>query len=336
MSETIISLEDARTLVRRAFESVGARPEAARSTAEALVAAEADGQKGHGLSRVASYAAQVKSGKVDGAAAPTVERRAPGALTVDAGGGFAYPAIDAAIEALTPLAAEQGVAAATIVRSHHFGQAGAHVERLATQGLVSFLFGNSPKGIAFWGSPRPMMGTNPIAFAAPAPGRAPIVIDLAMSVAARGKIVAAQKLGEPIPEGWALDADGRPTSDPGRALEGSMAPIAGAKGAALALMVEIMAAALTGGHFGFEASSLFTADGPPPNLGHTFLAIDPQRLAGDGFAARMGALLAAFEETPGARPPGDSRLARREKAVAQGLAVPTTLIDEIRQLAEGA
>ncbi|MGF1544164.1 MAG: Ldh family oxidoreductase [Parvularculaceae bacterium] len=342
MDKRTITLDEARDLVARAFVVAGAREDNARSTAEAIVAAEADGQKGHGLSRVSSYAAQVRTGKVDGAARPGVERVAAGVVRVDAGHGFAYPAIDAALTAVAPLAREQGLALATIVRSHHFGQAGAHVERLADAGLVGFLFGNSPKGIAFWGSAAPAMGTNPIAFAAPAPPGpdnpygAPLVIDLSVSVAARGKIMAAKKTGEAIPEGWALDADGQPTTDPEAALAGSMVPVGGPKGAALALMVEIMAAALTGGHFGFEASSLFEGDGEPPNLGQTILAVDPTVIAGDGFAARMGVLMAAIDDAPGARRPGDSRFARRAAAARDGLAVPAPLYDEIVALGADA
>ncbi|MEL7487214.1 MAG: Ldh family oxidoreductase [Pseudomonadota bacterium] len=333
MTDRQISLDAARDLVARAFQHCGASADNARATAAALVRAEADGQKGHGLSRVASYSAQLKTGKVNGDARPAVTQPAPGAILIDAENGFAYPAIDRAIEALTPLAASQGIAAAAIRRSHHFGQAGAHVERLAERGLVALLFGNSPKAIAFWGGAEPMMGTNPIAFAAPTPSAAPLVIDLAVSVAARGKILAAQKSGGPIPEGWALDADGAPTTDPDSALQGSMAPMGGAKGAALALMVEVLAAALTGGAFGFEASSLFTGEGAPPDLGQAIVAIDPTVFSGGAYDARMAVLAAAIDGVDGARRPGDSRLAKRAQAEREGIVVADALYREIAALA---
>ena len=333
MQVATVTLEAAQALVVDAFKRAGATEANARSTARALVAAEADGQKGHGLSRVASYAAQVRSGKVDGAARPQSRELSRGVVAIDAAHGFAYPAIDLAIDHLAPLAKEQGVAAAAISRSHHFGQAGAHVERLADRGLIALMFGNSPKGVAFWGSAKPMMGTNPIAFAAPAPGSPPVVIDLAISVAARGKVLAAQKNDEPIPADWALDADGVPTTDPNRALEGSMAPMGGAKGAALAFMIEILSAALVGGAFGFEASSLFTGEGPPPNLAHAIIAIDPAVMSGGAYDGRIAALLAAVDSTDGARRPGDSRLRQREVAAQKGLTVPQNLLDEITMLA---
>lgn len=256
-----IAPAEAEALVTRVFVACRTSPGNARATARALVAAQTDGQAGHGLTRVPSYAAQARSGKVDGHATPALERVSPAAVRIDAGLGFAYPAIDLALATLEENARETAVAAAAIHRSHHFGQAGAHAERLAERGLVALVFGNSPKGIAPWGGREAVYGTNPIAFAAPLAGRAPLVIDLAMSRVARGRIAAAGQRGETIPGDWAFDAEGRATTDPAAAMAGSLAPIGGAKGAALALMVEILSAALTGAQFGFEASSLFDADG---------------------------------------------------------------------------
>ncbi len=321
-------------LVVRALERSGASPGQAGPTARALVAAEADGQGGHGLSRVPSYVAQLRSGKVDGRAVPRLERLTPAASRVDAGGGFAYPALDMAGEALAASAKRQAVAVAAVRRSHHFGQAGAHVERLADAGLVALLFGNSPRAMAFHGGTGgPRLGTNPLAFAAPIPGRAPMVVDLATSAVARGRIVAAGKARRPIPEGWAVDAQGAATTDPDAALAGSLLPLDGAKGSALALMIEVLAAALTGSAFGWEASSLFEAAGAPPDLGQCLLALDPGALSGGGFGARMADLAAAVAED-GARLPGDRRLEARTKAAARGIAAPEALHDEIHALAK--
>ncbi len=335
MSEAaVLSLEEARSLISRALAASGAAPKNAASVARALVAAEADGQIGHGLSRVPSYVAQLRAGKVDGRASPSVERIAPAVLRVDAGFGFAYPAFDRVIEDLPPIAGETGIALAAIVRSHHFGQAGAHCERLAERGLVALLLGNTPKAMAPWGGRAPLLGTNPIAFAAPMPeGASPLVIDLALSRVARGKILAAGRAGEPIPEGWALDKEGQSTTDPQAALAGTMLPIGEAKGAALALMVEIMSAALAGAHFGFEASSFLNADGPPPDVGQTVVAIDAARVSGGIFAERMATLATAFATEPGVRLPGSRRLWARAKAAREGLRVPPSLLAEIRALA---
>jgi (2R)-3-sulfolactate dehydrogenase (NADP+) len=331
--DVTLSLGDAEALVVAALTASRTSEENARPTARALVAAEADGQKGHGLSRVASYAAQARNGKVDGHARPQLARVKPAAVRIDGHLGFAYPAIDLAVDALVRGARETGIFVAAIHRSHHFGQAGAHAERLAEHGLIGLVLGNSPKAMAFWGGRKPMLGTNPIAFACPLRDRPPLVIDLALSVVARGKIMAAQKEGKTIPADWALDADGRATTDPAAALKGSMLAIGGAKGGALALMVEIMAAALTGGAFGWEASSVLDAEGPPPNLGHSLIAIDPGALSGGLFLDRMDDLLAAMAAEPEVRLPGLRRLDARARAAAKGLALAPALHAEIATLA---
>jgi (2R)-3-sulfolactate dehydrogenase (NADP+) len=334
MAEPVrLSLGEAETLARQALVSNRTSAESAGPTARALVAAEADGQAGHGLSRVPSYAIQSRAGKVNGFATPAVERVAGAALRVDAAFGFAYPAIELAIDALVPLTKENGIAVAAIHRSHHFGQAGAHAERLAERGLLALVLANSPKAMAFWGGRKAMLGTNPLAFSAPLPnGAPPLVIDLAMSVAARGKIVAAEKAGKPIPDDWAVDADGQPTSDPKAALGGTLLPIGGAKGGALALMIEILAAAVTGSAFGWEASSFFDDKGGPPNLGHVFIALDPGRLSAGGYESRMATIIDAIAVEPGVRLPGTRRLASRARAAAEGVTITPALHEEIRAL----
>ncbi len=329
-----LRLEEAEALATAAFIAHRTSPANARLTARALVAAEADGQASHGLSRVAPYALHARIGKVDGLATPTCTQVAPAALRIDAAHGFAYAAIELALAALPTLAASQGIAAAAIHRSHHFGVAGQHAERLAEAGLVCLVLGNTPKAMALHGGRQPMLGTNPLAFAAPLPGgAAPLVIDLAMSVAARGKIIAAQKAGRHIPDDWAVDEHGRPTTDPDAALRGALSPIGGAKGAALALMVEILAAAVTGSSFGWEASSMFDDRGGPPNVGHLLVAIDPMRLSGGAFPSRTADIVAAYAAESGTRLPGSRRIAARAAATRDGLTLAPSLLAEIRQLA---
>ncbi|HMA15712.1 MAG TPA: Ldh family oxidoreductase [Kiloniellaceae bacterium] len=330
-----LSLAEADALVFAALTAAGTSEVNARSVAAALVAAEADGQRGHGLSRVAAYAAQVKCGKVDGRATPKVEVLSPAAVRIDAGTGFAFPALDRAHKELRRMAAESVVAVAGVHHSHHFGQAGYHVERLAEQGLVALMVGNSPSAMAPWGGSRGIFGTNPIAFAAPREGKAPLVIDLSLSKVARGKVMAAAKTGQRIPEGWALDPEGNPTTDPEAALAGTMIPMGDAKGAALALMVEVLSASLIGANHAFEASSFLDAKGPPPAVGQFLLAIDPGPLSGGSFARRLELLIAALEAQPGARLPGNRRLELRAKAAREGIAVPSVLLAEIRTVIAG-
>lgn len=332
-AEVHVSVAEAQSLVERALIRAGVALPAAQSTARALAFAERDGQKGHGLSRVATYVEQVRAGKVRADAVASARRISPAAIHIDAAHGFAYPAIDLAIAEIIPMARNSAIAVAAIARSHHFGQAGAHVERLAEAGLIGMIFGNSPKAMAFWGGAKPMIGTNPIAFAAPLPTGAPLVIDLALSVAARGKILAADKSGKAIPPDWALDMQGKPTTDAAAALKGSMAPAAGAKGAALALMIEIIAAAITGSHFGFEASSFLDAEGSPPGVGQVLIAMEPGALSNGAYLARMTTLLHAMTEEDGVRHPGASRLENRRRTAESGLPVPAKLLAEIRALA---
>lgn len=322
-------------LIEKVLASAGVAPAAAASVAGALVAAEIDGQRGHGLSRLMAYAAQARSGKVDGQAVPVASHARAGALVVDAAHGFAFPAIDLAVARLIELAPQTGIAAAAIRRSHHFGVAGRPAERLAEHGLIGLVFGNSPAALAPWGGHRALFGTNPIAFAAPHRGGMPLVIDLSLSKVARGRIMVAAQKGEPIPEGLALDAEGRPTTDAEAALAGTVLPMGDAKGAALALMVEILAAALTPANFGFEASSFFTAEGDPPGVGQFMIAIDPAAFSGAAFADRIDVLIDAMVVQPGVRLPGARRLANRARVLETGMIeVDAQLLAEVQGAAD--
>jgi len=325
-----LSLDDAEALVAHALTASRTSQANARITARALVGAEADGQLGHGLVRVPSYAEQARVGKIDGFATPEISGHGA-SRRIDAGTGFAYPAIELALETLAPLTQEMGVASVGIYASHHCGQAGRHVERLAQSGLVAFAFANTPSAMAFHGAKRPRLGTDPLAFAAPIVGRAPLVIDMALSVVARSKIVAAKAKGQTIPAGWAVDEDGQATTDATKALAGTLLPIGGAKGSALALMVEILCGALTGANFGWEASGFMDAKGGPPRLGQFLVALDPQHFAGASFAARMTELVTAIAED-GARLPGDRRLASRNRAAREGLIIADDLHAQIQAL----
>ena len=228
------------------------------------------------------------------------------------------------------MARHTGIACAAIIRSHHCGAAGHPVERLAEQGLVAMMFANTPAAIAPWGGATAVFGTNPIAFACPLTGRPPLVVDLALSKVARGNILAAKQKGEQIPPGWALDANGKPTTDPDAALAGTMLPLGDAKGTPLALMVELLAAGLTGANFADEASSFLDDKGPPPGTGQLIIAFDPAAFGGS--AAHVATLIGAIETQPGTRLPGSRRLASRHEAAAEGIAVGDALIAEIEAL----
>ncbi|WP_454854834.1 Ldh family oxidoreductase [Rhizobium binxianense] len=321
----LLPIPEAERLVAQMLEKNKVSPENARSVAIALVAAEAAGQSGHGLRRLAAYAAQANAGKVDGFVKPVASVSAAAALRVDAGHGFAYPALDLAVRELPALAAKSGIAIAAIHRSHHAGVMGLTVERFAERGLVALMFANTPAAMAPWGGKSPVYGTNPIAFAAPLPDDEPLVIDLAMSKVARGRIMAAHQKGNDIPGDWAFDVEGQPTTNPADALKGTMMPLGDAKGAALALMVEILAASLTGANHSFEATSLFDDRGNPPGLGQMIIAIDPAATGGAGTASRFALLVSTITADTDVRLPGRRSQQRRREALAKGIEIDDTM-----------
>lgn len=284
------------------------------------------------MRRVPAYASQAKAGKTDGFAKPHLTRPYPAVLRIDAGNGYAYPALDLAVAELSIVAREQGIALAAISRSHHAGVMGLTVERFADQGLVALMVANAPASMAPWGGKTPVFGTNPIAFAAPLPDADPIVIDLALSRVARGKVMAARQRGVAIPDDWAFDRDGKPTTDAEEALAGTMIPAGEAKGAALALMVEILSAGLTGANYAFEASSLFDDQGSPPALGQTIIVINPAAMSVADTAKRLALLASEITSDPNVRLPGRRGQTARHEALANGISVEDDVIEMIKGL----
>ena len=250
-------------------------------------------------------------------------------VRIDAKSGFAYPAIMMGIDFGAKLVEDTGIVALSVGHSHHSGAAGLHVERAARKGLIALSFGNTPAAIAPWGGNRALFGTNPIAFACPRKNSNPLVVDLSMSKVARGKILVASQNGEPIPDDWAVDAKGVPTTDAKEALSGTMLPMGDAKGAALLMVVEILGATLTGSNYGFEASSFFEGEGPSPHVGQFFFLAKPGDLGGDAFADRIEVLLSAITNQPSTRRPGDRRYDLRKKAEAGGVDIPDKLHAEL-------
>lgn len=329
-----VLMDELTELVTEAFVRCGASQSMALAAAEALVAADAQGLASHGVSRVPLYCAHLRNGRTDGKAVPRVVREGRAVCLVDAACGMAYEACALAVREAVRRAREYGVGFAGVTNSNHFGAAGLHLRPMAQAGMVGLGFGNSPAAIAPWGGKTPLFGTNPIAAVFPRDGHPPLLIDLSLSEVARGKIMVAKNQGKPIPEGWALDKEGRPTTDPSAALEGSMMPAGGVKGAMLALMVELLCCALTGAAMGFEADSFFVDEGNRPRIGQAFLAIDPDTLAGRTvYLERIETLITRMLADPGVRLPGARRFALEAKARREGIPVPDTLYEQIRTLA---
>jgi len=330
----IFTLQQLTDLAQRALSRAGANEVMAASTARALVAAEAQGLSSHGMGRIPQYALHLRNGRADGSAVPTIAKARGATLLVDAKSGLAFPACALAISEAVRLARDCGVAFAGVTNSHHFGVAAFHLVPVAASGMVGLAFGNSPAAMPAAGGKRPLFGTNPIAAIFPRRGQAPLSVDLSLSEAARGKVMVAARKGQAIPTGWALDREGRPTTDAKTALNGSMLPMGGTKGAMLALVVELLACALTGAAFGYEADSFFVDEGNRPRLGQAFLVIDPDALAGRGaYLDRVEALVAEILDDPGVRLPGYRRDALAAASAREGIDIAQGLADDLARLA---
>ncbi len=330
-----IDLAELTRIAQRALTRAGARDDTAWVTARALVTAEAQGLTSHGVSRVPQYALHLRNGRADGGAVPEIIRSRGAAFLVDAKTGLAFPACAMAVAEAVRRARETGVAFGGVTNSHHFGVAADHLRPVADAGMVGIAFGNSPAAMSAAGGRRPIFGTNPIAAVFPRRDRPALSIDLSLSEVARGKVMIAAKQGKPIPLGWALDRDGVPTTDAEAALTGSMLPMGGNKGAMLALVVELIACALTGAAFGFEADSFFVDEGNRPRLGQAFLVIDPGALVGRaGYLERVETLVAVMTEDAGVRLPGHRRDNLAATAAAKGVEISQSLADQLARLAQ--
>ncbi|UWQ78199.1 Ldh family oxidoreductase [Leisingera sp. S132] len=328
---TLAEIED---LAFRALVKAGTTEANARPLAVATAMTEADGVASHGLAYIPIYAEHVQCGKVDGQARPVLTQPRPAVLVADAATGFAHTAIDMGFEKLVPLAREQGVAVLAVNNSYNCGVLGIHTLRLAQAGLLSFGFTNAPASVAPWGGSKPVVGTNPISVAAPdGKGDAEVLIDQSASTIAKSEVMKHAREGKPVPEGWVLDADGKPTTDPEAGLKGSMVPSGGYKGVNQALMVEIMAAAMTGATLGAVASPFSGTAGGPPKTGQFFIAIDPDATSGQMFGERLKALTESFREQEGAFVSGDDRRVKRLRAREEGVAVNAALLERVRAIA---
>jgi len=305
----------------------------AEAAARHLVRAEEQGLPTHGMSRVPFYCGMLRKGRADGAAQPAMVADRAAACLIDNRDGLPYVSVQWAIEEVIQRARRNGIAFAGIRNSAHVGVLGIHLLAVAEAGLVGLAFTNSPAAIPAWGGKKALFGTNPVAGVFPRKHKDPIVVDLALTTVVRGRIMMAMRKGERIPEGWALDRHGRPTTDPKEAIEhGSLFPIGGAKGAMLGLMFELICASLTGAAIGPEADSFFSEEGNRPRIGQAFIAIDPGALAGmDKFSERVETVVKTMLADPEVRLPGARRFAS-EASSRKGIEVPAELLAQIEKL----
>ncbi len=326
-----IELDQIESLALAALTNSGTAPQNAKPLAEATRITEAQGIASHGLAYIPIYCQHVQCGKVDGQAEPQISAPRTAAFRVDAAHGFAHPAIQLGFEQLIPAAREHGIALLNIDRSYNCGVLGVHTGALANAGLIGFGTTNAPASIAPSGGTQAVVGTNPWSLALP--GSSGFLIDQSASVIAKSEIMKAKRESRTIPDSWALDPNGQPTTDPEVALTGSMAPSGGYKGVNQALMVELLAAALSGANLGTQASPFSGTAGGPPGTGQCFIAINPDINA--GFTAQVERLCASITDQ-GARLPGLNRRDRMRQAEADGVLVNPEILQTVKHLADGS
>lgn len=330
--------EELKDFCKGVFVSIGMSREDAGVVADSLVRANLEGNDSHGTSRMGIYASRMREGRIS--ANPTVEiERSGSVLRVDGGNGLGQVASYHALGAAFPVAREAGICGVGVRNSNHFGTAAYYRQMACREEMALIATTNSPPGIAPWGGKKAYFGTNPIAFGFPTRNGPPVISDLSSSVVARGNIINAARDGGAIPEGWAMDEEGLPTTDPGAALRGAVLPLGGAKGYALAMAVEMMSGVLSGAAFGPQVNNLYKEGDPPANVGHSFILLDVSSwIPLEDYYERVDLLLDDIQNAPLAADSskilysGQRRHESHLQKVSEGIALPHTVVDELRDL----
>lgn len=338
-STEIVTVDDVRDLAVRAFLRAGVPAGDAHEVTDVLMTGEVMGIPTHGMVRVPEYIRRIGLGGINVAPNIRVDRRAPALAVINADNALGPVAGVRGLATALGLAAETGIAYVGIAESNHFGPLAPYGLRACDDGMALIVGSNASVTMPPWGGAAARTGNNPMCIALPNPGGVHFILDIAMSVAARGKIRRALKAGEAIPEGWAVTREGRPTTDPAEALEGFLAPMGGHKGSGLAQAVDLLAGLLPGGGFLTGISPWMQRPEVPQRIGHFFIAIDAPRLYGPGYEDAVREFLDVITSTPPAnadRPvlyPGQPEQQRIAAAFRDGVDLPADLLAEIRALA---
>ncbi len=329
--QTRLSVAQARRLISGALTGAGTSAGNARYFTEAILDTELSGLEGHGFYWLQYYCEHLISGKVDGKAKPALKMVTPTAIRVDARRGFAHPAIEAGFRKLVPAARKYGIAGLAVHGSYNAATLGYHTGVLAREGLLAFGFTNATPAIAPVGGKKPVIGTNPLSMAVPGrKGKVAFLVDQSSSHVPWTAVKLASEETRKIPLGWALDADGNPTTDPDAGLAGSMAPAGGHKGFGQGLIVEIMCAAMTGSCLGPQMGSFTENDGRPIGCGQFFMALDPRKFSGGLFDAQVKALVKSITAQDGARMPNSRREGNIKRLKKEGLPIDRALLEKLR------
>ena len=309
MSTRDLSLDEIYSLAKNVMLANGCDTANAEALADIICRAERDGSHSHGLFRVPGYVKALRSGKVDGKAKPMIRHLTPAVIQVEGHGCFAPLAQALGLPDLTEATEKIGIAALSLVGVHHFAALWPETEYLADRGFVGIACTAYMPAVAPAGSNEALFGTNPLSFAWPRPGHNPVVYDMATASMAMGDVQIAARDGREVPLGTGLDANGQPTTDPAAIAKGVLLPFGGYKGSAIAMMVELLAAGMTGEQFSFEARDTDNKDGGPPRGGEMIIGMSPAIIAGDGWQDHVEGFVQKLSNIDGVRMPG----ARRHK-----------------------
>ena len=308
MTTTSLSLQDIYDLAKKTLLDNGCDEENANILSDTLMRAERDGSHSHGLFRLPAYIAALKSKKVNGKARPEIKKISPSILKVLGNNAFAPMVLKVGLPELIKLAKETGVAVLAITNSHHMAALWPETEAVAEEGLVGFACTSYKPMVAPAGAKKALFGTNPISFAWPRPGKTPVVYDMATAAMAMGEVMVAARDGHKVPLGTGLNKDGKETTDPKEISKGGvLLPLAGYKGSAIAMMVELLAGALVGENFSYETAEKDNNDGGPPSGGEFILAISPEKIAGSNWDKHADQFFTKMKSMDGVRLPGERR-----------------------------
>ena len=322
------------------FEAAGLTSGDAAVVTDVLIHADMRGHASHGLTRIPIYVERLLAKAVKARPEINIAHVSPSFLYVDGDNGPGPVVSLAAMNAAIRTAHAQGVCAAAVAHSNHNGTGSYYVEKAVAAGCIAIAMTNAPPSMTVFGGRQAVIGTNPVTFGTPVRGDTPVLMDMATAVVAKGKIIEAAKRGESIPEGWALDAEGHPTTD-GRAAErGVVLPFSGPKGSAMAIMVEVLCGVLSGGRFAGSMGNLYSDFVHPQDVGHFMLVIDVARThAAMDFKNRVGDLVEELKRCTLAegfdaiRMPGEVEVERLRKAEAKGIGLPDNVVADLDRIA---
>lgn len=328
-----LTLDDVFTLSKSALMNCGADEANATEIATQLRMAEHAGAHAHGLFRLPWYTGMLQSGKANGKAEPRIEKLTSSAVRLHGDNGFAPLALKVGRQPLIEAARAQGIAVLAMTRIMHIGALWPETSALAEEGLSAIAMTSAKPMVAPAGGTKPFFGTNPLAFAWPRGNKPPMIIDMATAAMARGEIQIAARDGHTVPDGAGIDPNGKPTNDPNEILQGAQLAFGGAKGALMALMVDMMAGPLLGEPYSKEQSRTGATDDGVAAGGEIIIAMDPQRLSSRENAIAHGEeLIAELLAEDGTRLPGAKRIEARPRTEVEGIEIPVSLHQTIVEL----